>query len=94
MPDDITHNISARRFEMNVHGQLALVDYRLRPGVIVYSHAEVPREHWGRGHGAKLAKHVLDYARDEGLKVVPACPFIATYMRRHPEYETLRALPD
>ena len=50
MPDDITHNISARRFEMNVHGQLALVDYRLKLGVIVYSHAEVPREHWGRGH--------------------------------------------
>ncbi|HMN84800.1 MAG TPA: GNAT family N-acetyltransferase [Bauldia sp.] len=45
----------------------------------------------GRGIGGKIARLVLDAARAEGIKVVPVCPFIAAWMKKHPEYDDLRA---
>jgi predicted GNAT family acetyltransferase len=41
--------------------------------------------------GARLARGVLDAARARGLNVVPRCPFVAAYMKRHKEYDDLRA---
>lgn len=49
-------------------------------------HTEVAKAFEGQGVGGKLVRHVLDEARREGKKVVPACPFAAEYIRRHPEY--------
>jgi predicted GNAT family acetyltransferase len=36
---------------------------------------------------------VLEAARADGLHVVPICPFIAAWMKKHPEYDDLRAEP-
>jgi hypothetical protein len=61
--------------------------------VISFIHTEVPKALAGKGIGSRLARHVLEAARAEGLKVVPVCPFIAAWMKRHPEYDDLR-VPD
>jgi uncharacterized protein len=45
----------------------------------------------GKGVGAALVQGVLDDVRARGLKVRPCCPFVAAYIRRHPEYEDLVA---
>ena len=45
----------------------------------------------GHGVGSKLVRGALDAARDQGLRVVPQCPFVAAYIKRHPEYEDLLA---
>ncbi|HEX7775877.1 MAG TPA: GNAT family N-acetyltransferase, partial [Parvibaculum sp.] len=49
----------------------------------------VPEELGGKGVGSRLAKGALDAVRAEGLKVVPQCPFIAAYIKKHPEYQPL-----
>ena len=59
------------------------------PGLIIYTHTEVPDALEGRGIGSKLARTVLDYARAAHLAVVPSCPFIRAYIARHPEYQDL-----
>jgi len=46
----------------------------------------VPRELEGRGLAGKMAKVALEDARARRLLVIPRCPFVAGYMRRHPEY--------
>jgi uncharacterized protein len=61
--------------------------------VIEFIHTEVPGALSGRGVGTRLARHVLDAARAKGLKVIPTCPFIAAWMKRHPEYDDLRLTP-
>jgi len=50
---------------------------------------EVPLALEGKGIGNELAKAALDYARSEGLRVVPRCRFIAAYIKRHPQYQDL-----
>jgi len=45
----------------------------------------------GRGFGSLLAAAALENAEREGLEVAPLCPFMAHYIKRHPEYEPLLA---
>ena len=76
-------------FVIRYEGQRALVAYRKREGTIIYTHTEVPAELEGHGIAGRLAKHALDYARANGLRVVPQCPYVAAYIERHPEYRDL-----
>lgn len=73
------------RFEIRVDDALAgFADYTLRGDHITFTHAEIDDAYDGEGLGSKLARHVLDAAREAGLAVLPACPFIARYIKRHP----------
>jgi len=85
----IVDNPEETRFEADVDGHTAFVSYLRRNDTIFFTHTEVPRELEGRGLGSALAKAVLDRARAEHLKVVARCPFIAKYIERHPEYQSL-----
>jgi uncharacterized protein len=95
LPDstpELIDNVGARRFELHVDGELAgIVTYQTGPGRIVFVHTEVMPAFEGHGVGGRLAKAVLDVARERGLRVVARCPFIAEYIRRHPDYEDLLA---
>lgn len=87
----VVHNVQAQRFEAEVGGQLALAEYRLAPGRILFTHTEVPYAFRGRGIAGKVVQAGLEYARDHGLTVVPLCSYVSTYIRRHPEYQLLSA---
>jgi uncharacterized protein len=63
--------------------------YVTRPTRLVLVHTEVDDAFEGQGLGSALAKGALDDARRRGLRVVPLCPFIASYIERHPEYDDL-----
>lgn len=79
------------RYEAHVPDMehVGVANYRLRDGTIVFTHTEVPREMSGRGVGMRLARYALDDAARRGLQVIPRCPFIATVIRRHPQYAAL-----
>ena len=86
----IKQNEAARRFELKVDEHMARVDYvMLGPSQIIFTHTIVPFSLKGQGIATALAKHVLDYARENNLKVIPQCPFIRSYIERHPEYQDL-----
>ena len=74
---------------MNIDGELAVSAYRRNDDTIIFTHTEVPPHLEGKGIGNQLARAALDYARSEELKVVPRCPFISAFIRRHPEYQDL-----
>ena len=74
-----------QRYELSLEGRVAgFIDYRDADGSRQLVHTEVLPEHEGQGLGAQLARFALDDARSQGRKVVPACSFIAAYIRRHP----------
>ena len=86
---EVTDNKQAGRFEIHAEGGTPLLQYQKRGGVVHMTHTEVPETLEGQGYGAALAKAALDAARADGLKVVPTCPFVRTYIQRHPEYADL-----
>lgn len=90
MPVEIVDNAEQSRFEVLVDGKVAgFADYRLLPTKIVFTHTEVLPEHEGQGLAGKLVGHALDASRDTGLRVVPLCPYVVTYIERHPQYKDL-----
>ncbi|MBB2913407.1 putative GNAT family acetyltransferase [Streptosporangium becharense] len=89
----VSDDPGASRFEILVDGGLAgFAEYRLRAGKIIFTHTEIDPAFEGRGLGSRLASGALDASRSAGRSVVPLCPFIAGYIRRHPEYRDL--VPD
>jgi len=85
----VANNEEAHRFEATIEGQKAFINYRRFPDRIVFVHTEVPLEFEGHGLAGKLAKTALDFARTNKLRVVPQCPYITHYLRKHPEYQDL-----
>jgi hypothetical protein len=84
---DVTDNTEARRYEAYVDGELAgLLDYRRANGRISLPHTEVYPKHEGQGIGSALVVAALDAAAAAGEPVLPDCPFVAHYVREHPEY--------
>ena len=90
----VTHNEAASRFGLLVDGRRALLTYRRFPNRIVFDHTEVPRPLEGHGLGAKLARFALDFARANHLQVVPLCPYVSTFIHKHPEYQDLVSSDD
>jgi uncharacterized protein len=63
--------------------------YRLEPGVIVLVHTDIEPRFEGQGLASKLIRGALDDVRQRGLKVTPLCPFVRSFIDRHPEYNDL-----
>jgi len=90
----VTNNEEAQRFESQVDGLRALLTYRRFPGRIVFNHIEVPPPLESKGLAAKLARTALDFARANHLRVVPQCPYVAAFIRKHTEYHDLVSAED
>ncbi len=88
-PLTITNNKDRHRFEAHIGEQTAVLEYTLATGLIVYNHTEVPKNLEGQGIANQLAHTALEYAKSNDLKIMPLCPYVATYIRRHPEYKAL-----
>jgi predicted GNAT family acetyltransferase len=85
----IVDNLAAQRFETVVDGLLCRLDYRRRDTALVMEHVFVPELLRGRGIAAALTETALQTARRQGLRVVPDCPYVVAWLRRHPGYADL-----
>ena len=88
---NIFHDREAQRFEAVVDGLRSELDYRLTVGVMNIMHTGVPHPLRGQGIAAELVRAAFEFARAEGWKVRPVCPYVDVWLRRHPEWEVLRA---
>jgi predicted GNAT family acetyltransferase len=84
----VRHNEAQGRYELETEHGLAIAVYHRQGDRLVFSHTEVPPADEGRGIGSQLVRAALDDARERGFKIVPACSFVADFVRRHPEYES------
>ena len=83
---EIHDNAEARRYELAVDGETAVVTYNLSPPNLMITETLVPERLEGRGIASRLAKHVLADARGRGLLILPVCPFFSAYLQKHPGY--------
>jgi predicted GNAT family acetyltransferase len=88
---EVIHNEGEERFELAQGGGTAVAAYRLEGDTISFTHTVVPEEMEGQGIGSRLVRAALDESRRRGLKVVPLCSFVKSYIERHSEYRDLIA---
>jgi predicted GNAT family acetyltransferase len=86
----VADNAAKSRYELHVGGELAgFISYRRGGEVIDLLHTEVDPKFQGSGLAGRLAQETLDDARARHLAVLPTCPFIRSWIRRHPDYADL-----
>jgi len=80
---DVTDNTAQSRFELNVDGHVAYLEYERTPNTLTLLHTEVPPEIRGRHFADRLVEAALAIGRSEGRRLVVICPFARAYLRRH-----------
>jgi predicted GNAT family acetyltransferase len=85
----VVHDQDGGRFTVTADGETAKLVYHTEGDQIIFTHTGVPSALEGRGIGSALAKAGLEYARAQGMAVVPLCPFVRSYIERKPEYQPL-----
>jgi predicted GNAT family acetyltransferase len=85
-PIVVQKNDERRRYEVRVNSMMAVLTYARAGDHITFLHTLVPEPLEGRGIAGQLAHTALEDARTAHLQVVAQCPYVAAYVRRHPEY--------
>ena len=89
MKFDIQHNESQQRFELKLDNLLSVIDYKRHGNDLTLPHVGVPQPLEGRGIASELTRTALDWARAENYRVIPVCPYVQAWLKRHPEYQDL-----
>ncbi|MDD4557131.1 MAG: GNAT family N-acetyltransferase [Alphaproteobacteria bacterium] len=84
---EVTHNLEKQLFEFSEGEFQAYLGYKQEANEMVIYTTQVPKELGGRGVASLLTKTALDYAVANGLKIVPLCSFVETYIERHKDYQ-------
>ena len=92
MEHEVRHHPEQKRFTVHELDHEAYLEYyELPDGVLDYAHTYTPNEIRGRGIATSIIRYALDYARANGKRVVPGCPFVRTYVDRHHQYRDVIA---
>ncbi|MEO0775816.1 MAG: GNAT family N-acetyltransferase [Bacteroidota bacterium] len=86
---ELIDNVAEKRYEFHVDGQVPIVEYIRAGKKIFLTHTEVPVALKGRGIASALVRQVLADIERQDLTLVPLCPFVAGYIKRHPEWRKL-----
>jgi uncharacterized protein len=78
----IVNNPELSRFESQVEGGTARLDYRINAGMFIIDFVFVPTRLRGRGLGAALVDEAARWAEDQKLEIYPICGFAREYIRR------------
>ena len=90
----VVDNATGHRYELWIGDDRAgVIEYGTRPGVVELIHTEIDPAFDGRGLGTHLVAGALDDIRARGLGLIPTCPFVRAYLRRHPEQRDLVVRP-
>jgi len=88
----VVDNPADERYELWVGDEPAgQIVYRLRENAVALIHTEVADAFEGHGLGGKLVSGALADIRERGLRLIPICPFVRSYLQRHPDQADLVA---
>lgn len=85
-PIIISNNEKEQQFQVRMEGEMAYLEYRFYKGDIALMHTEVPDKLGGRGIASTLAEYAFSFAREHKMPVMVYCPFVAGYLKKHPEH--------
>jgi predicted GNAT family acetyltransferase len=88
-PKPVPQLVSNGRFELERDGHVAYLEYNLAGKILQLLHTEVPEALRGKGMASALAESALQWAREHQVKVDVICPYVAAYLKKHPEYSDL-----
>ncbi|MDR1853074.1 MAG: N-acetyltransferase [Propionibacteriaceae bacterium] len=90
--EEIKLNEEQSWYEVDIDGKLAALTHFTQNGNIsIFDHTETEPAYEGQGLAAKVVQFALDDVRAKGGKIWPLCPFVLSWLRKHPDYSDLVA---
>lgn len=86
---ELKKNETQKRFELSYNGHLGFINYGEYGNSIALVHTEVEPELQGTGASTALVEKTLNYIKAEGKEILPFCPFVFSYIKRHPEWKEM-----
>lgn len=89
---ELINNTEEGRYEFHIHKYTPMIEYFKEGNDKIYlTHTEVPVELEGKGIAGKLVEAVLTDIEKNGMKLIPLCPFVVSYIKKHPEWKRIIA---
>ncbi len=86
----VSKNDAGSRYELHLDGEeIGHIEYERSDRVVDLTHTKVDEAHGGKGYAGQLAAFALNDIREAALDVRPTCPYIARYIEKNPEFESL-----
>jgi predicted GNAT family acetyltransferase len=82
----IIENAALSRLEVALGREVAVLEYRVEGGRMLFTHTGTPPAFRGRGIAEKLVLEGFRLARERNLEIVPVCSYVDAVLRRHPEF--------
>ena len=82
-------NDKANRFELHIEGHLAVIEYSMKGDIFVLLHTEVDQALEGRGFASMITEKTFNYIESINAKIIPLCPYIVSYLKKHPEWDRI-----
>ena len=86
---ELTDNEAENRYEMSFENTISFIEYEKEGDNISLLHTEVNPSLEGRGVGTAIVEKVLKAIEEKGLQLIPLCPFVVAYIKRHPDWERI-----
>ena len=87
----VKHDKEKQKFYVVAEGKESHLEYNKTENVLNFYHTYVPDELRGRGIAAEIVKTGLSFAKENDLKIIPSCSYVAAYIQGHKEYSELIA---
>ncbi len=82
-------NENNHRFEIEIEGHFSFVNYKESQSTISLIHTEAAPELVGTGAAAAVVEKTLHYIQETGKKLLPYCPYVFAYIKKHPEWKSI-----
>lgn len=87
LPLEINEDLA--QFELKVGEHVALIKFKNAGSKIALIHTEVPDALAGTGAAAALVEKTLTWIQEQGKMVLPFCPFVFSFIRKHPDWKSI-----
>lgn len=86
----VVKNEDKSRYEIVVDGLYAFVEYEVdEDGMVALVHTEADPGLAGKGVAAALVEKTLLQLDKDGKQVLPYCPYVFAYIKKHPEWKRM-----
>ncbi|MBB6610683.1 N-acetyltransferase [Pontibacter sp. Tf4] len=94
MEHKVKHDQDDMRFYIVIDEEEAELTYSYTDeNAMDFDHTFVPESARGQGIAHVLARHGLDYARENNCKAIASCPAVEAFVKRNPEYNDIMLWP-
>lgn len=82
-------NEDRQRFEIEINGHFAFINYKESQSKISLIHTEAEPDLAGTGAAAAVVEKTLQYIQKSEKKLLPYCPYVFAFIKKHPEWKSI-----